>query len=62
MGMVDVLSNDYVQENCKKNDEVCMYIRKTSLKDIHGNTFKIWICKCEEEMCATCIPTFKSDR
>jgi len=51
MGMIDILSNDYVGKNCKKNDELCKYLHKTSLKDINDDKVILWECDCEEEMC-----------
>lgn len=61
MSSNDVLTPEYVKTNCIKGSKRCRFLSAKQLKDIDGNTFYVYCCSCEDEMCAGCIPIFVTD-
>lgn len=43
---------------CIRKKKHCKYLKIRVATDIHGKDFKVYVCVCEEQLCASCIPTF----
>jgi len=48
-----------LRTDCMKGTKGCIYLTIKLMKDISGKDFQMWYCKCEDEMCAGCIPTYE---
>jgi len=47
-----------LKPECKMGTSGCIYLDIKRLCDISGKDFQVWYCKCEDVMCASCIPEY----
>lgn len=53
-----IMNPKYAESKCFKDGKRCKYLVARQLTDVEGRPFYVYYCKCEDIMCAGCIPTF----
>jgi hypothetical protein len=47
------------ENECEVGKYMCLYQKIAPTKDVNGTEFYTYYCSCEDEMCATCIPSYR---